>query len=354
MIQPFKSAIFSNEVSSTTSQGSSFTGYVNQGVEWQGELSNAALDEMLWSSVVDVRMLDEGNAQYIVNKRKYFDRAATVGFDTTEPTTAAISQYGTNLIDGVTIAPTRRYKNSLISRFGNRVNRRTLVKDKMEELSFAFGDLVDGFIAETISTGATMTTSTVAGAMVIYSGSKTADSGLIAADVLAIEDINNAESLIRGKYAYYYSGSTFTRSSGTKNPWQNTNAEPYVLVIGPQQLKALRNSSQFTNAAEYGSDSVISNGRILNYLGVKIIVSNNVWSVAAAGTAPDGGGTPTVNMTRCVFMKAKKAFTLVYGQKPTFEQWSEGKYDQEGLKLAGDFDGKVIHDDSILYIDAAD
>ena len=224
----------------------------------------------------------------------------------------------------------------------------------MDEVSFGFADLVDSYISEQISTGAAMTTSTVAGAMVIYGGDATADSELASTDVLSIELINQADALMRGKYAYYWSSGTFTKSSGTKNPWQNTVSEPYVLMIGPNQLKALRGSSQFTNAAEYGSDSVISTGRILDYLGTKIIVSNNIYSVAAAGTAPDGGSAPSVDMTRCVFMKAKKAFTLVWGEKPSFVKFDIHERDQEAVKVRGDFEGKVIHDDSIIYIDVAD
>lgn len=354
MIKTYKNATFANEVSSTTSRGSSFTGYVNQGVKWQGELSDAALDEMLWTSVVDVKMLEEGNAQYIVNKRKYFDRASTYSFDDTEPTTSDISNYGTNLIDGVTIQPEPRYKVARITRFGNRVNRRDLLQDKMEELSFGFADLVDSYISEQISTEATMTTSSIAGAMVLYGGDATADDELASADTLDIDLINEADSLMRGKYAYYWTGGTFTKSSGTKNPWQNTVSEPYVLMIGPKQLKALRGSSQFTNAAEYGSDSVISTGRILDYLGTKIIVSNNVHSVSSGGTAPDGGSSPSVDMTRCVFMKAKKAFTLVWGEKPSFVKFDIHERDQEAVKVRGDFAGSVIQNDSIIYFDVAD
>jgi len=349
-----KHASFANEVSSTTSRGSALSGYVNQGVEWQGELSDGALDEMLWSSVVDVRMLPEGNAQYIVNKRKYYDRASDVSFDTSEATTSDISNYGTNLVDGVVIAPAPYSKAATITNYGNRKNIRDLLKDKMDELSFGMADEVDSYISEQVSTGATATTSTVAGTQVIYGGDATADSGLIAADVMTVEKINEAEAIMRGKTAYYWTGGVFTACSGTKNPWQNTGSEPYVLMIGPQQLKALRGSSQFVNAAEYGSDSVISNGRIVNYLGVKIVVSNNAWSVAAAGTAPDGGSAPAVNMTRCALLKAKKAFTLVYGHKPTFKKWEKAWRDQTGVTLTSSFQGKVIHDDAIIYIDVAD
>lgn len=354
MLNNKKYAAFANEVTTSTAQGSALSGYVNEGVEWQGELSDAALDEMLWASVVDVRMLPEGNAQYIVNKRKYYDRATDVSFDTTEITTSDITNYGTNLIDGVVITPAPYSKAARVTNYGNRRNIRDLLKDKMDELSFGMADEQDSYIATQISTEATATTSTVAGTMTLYGGNKTADSGLTSAEVLTVDKINEAEALLRGKVAYYWNGTTFTRSTGTKNPWQNTNSEPYTLMIGPQQLKALRASSQFVNAAEYGSDSVISNGRIINYLGVKIVVSNNTHTVAAAGTAPDGGSSPSVNMTRCVLMKAKKAFSLVYGHKPTFKKWEMAWRDQVGVTLTSSFQGKVIHDDAIIYIDVAD
>jgi len=354
MLNNRKYAAFANEVTSSSAQGSSLTAHVNEGVEWQGELSDAAIDEMLWLNAVDVRMLPEGNAQYVVNKRKYYERGSSISFDTSEITTTDISNYGTNTIDGVVIEPQPYYKSAAVTNYGSRRNIRNLLKDKMAELSFGFADLSDNYVATQISTGATQTTSTVAGAMTLYGGNATADSGLTSSDILSIDKINEAEALLRGKVAYYWNSGTFTRSSGTKNPWQNTNAEPYTLFIGPQQLRALRASSQFVNAAEYGSDSVISNGRILNYLGVKIVVSNNIYSVAASGTAPDGGSSPSVNMTRCVLMKAKKAFTFVYGNKPTFKKWVDDKKDQEGVTFTCSFQGKVVHDDGIIVIDVAD
>ena len=52
--------------------------------------------------------------------------------------------------------------------------------------------------------------------------------------------------------------------------------EPFALVINSDHKKDLRTDSQFTNAAEYGSDDVVLNGEIGMYLGLRIVVSNTV------------------------------------------------------------------------------
>jgi len=57
-----------------------------------------------------------------------------------------------------------------------------------------------------------------------------------------------------------------------------------VLAIHPKQLKPLLKSSQFTNAAEFGSDSVVRKGLIEEYIGIKIETSTLV-SSATQGVA---------------------------------------------------------------------
>ena len=53
------------------------------------------------------------------------------------------------------------------------------------------------------------------------------------------------------------------------------NFVPQWFFLGTKQRKAYRKDSQFVNAAEYGSDDVISRGEIGNYLGVKVITTTN-------------------------------------------------------------------------------
>jgi N4-gp56 family major capsid protein len=349
----FKKANFASEVTHTTSRGSSTTVYLNQKPVWQGELSDAAKNTMYFLDAVDVRMLPEKHAQYVVNYRKYYPLATSVSFDTSEATTSDISNYGTNLVDGVVIQPTPYSKSAVVTNYGNVQNIRDLIRDKMDELSYALADKVDNYIAAALG-DATETTSTVAGAITLYGGSASADSGLAAGDVLTTELINKAEVVLSGKTAYYWNAGTFTKSSGVKNPWKNEATDPFVLIIGQKQKQALRDSSQFTNAAEYGNRVVISSGEIGDYLGIRVIVSNNVESVAAAGTAPDGGSAPAVDMTRCLLMKGRAAYTFVWGRAPRFSSWELPWRDQKGITLVADFAGSIVHADAVVKIDVSD
>jgi N4-gp56 family major capsid protein len=257
------------------------------------------------------------------------------------------------LIDGVVIQPTPYAKKAAITKYGNNQNFRDLVQDKVDELSYGLADKVDKFIAAAVG-AATETTSTVAGATTIYGGSATADSDLTNADVLTTELVNRAETILSDKYAYYHTGGVFTKSSGVKNPWSNEPTDPYVLVIGPKQRKAFRDSSEFMNVSQYGSDVVISSGEIGSYLGIRIIVTNNALRVAAAGTAFDGGSAPSVDIARCVLMKGRKAYTFVWGQSPTFYPWFNEQRVQEGVTLYAEWSGAVVHADAIVKIDVAD
>ena len=349
----FKYANFANEVTDTTSRGSSSTFYRNQGVQWQGELSDGAKDIMHFLDAVDVRVLPEGNAQYVVNFRNYYPAGSDVSFDTSEITTTDITNYGTNHIDGVVITPTRKYISARITNLSNRRNIRDLVADKREELSFSLADLVDSTIAIALG-DATATVAGTAGAIQLYGGDATSDATLTTGDVLTTELINEADVLLSGRKSYYWTGGVFTLSTGTKNPWKNEARDPFVLMVGQRQKQALRDSSQFTNAAEYGDRIVISSGEIGSYLGIRVIVSNNVESVAAAGTAPDGGSVTTVAMSRCLLMKGKAAYTFVWGQRPTFKSWELPWRDQKGITLTADYAGSMVHNDAVVWLDISD
>jgi N4-gp56 family major capsid protein len=348
----FKHARFANEVTSTTARGSPFTGYALNKVVWAGELVDAAKSSMYFLDAVNVKQLAQGEKSIVIPYRKYFVEGSTVNFDDTEPTTSDMSQFGTNLIDGVVITPSPYYKAAAITGYAAQGNLRDLVADKMEELSYGLANKVDVGIAGALA-AATQTTSAVAGATTLYGGDATSDNGLKSGDVLTTELINKAERILSGKYAYYWNGGTFTKSTGTKNPWSNEATDPYVLMIGQSQKEALRNSSQFVNAAEYGSRVVISSGEIGDYLGVRVIVSNNIPEVAAGGTALDGGSAPSVDMTRCILMKGRKAYTFVWGRAPKFTPWVDERKDQRGITLICDYAGSIVHADAIVHIDVA-
>ena len=349
-----KTANFSGEISNTTARGSSFTGYMNNKVIWQGELSDAARQTMYFMDAVDVRQLPEKSKQYIVPYRKYYPTASLVSFDSSEFSGASdVSNFGTNLVDGVIIEPVPYSKAATIGNYAEWHNIRDLIRDKMDELSYALTYLIDTSIAAALN-AATNTTSTVAGAMVLYGGTATSDAGLSNGCVLTPELVNYADVLLSGKYAYYWNTGTFTKSSGVKNPWKNEPTDPFVLIIGPRQKQALRNSGQFVNAAQYGDRVVISSGEIGEYLGIRVLCSNNVTAAAAGGTAPDGGSSPVVDMSSCILMKGRAAYTFVWGRTPTFLPWQRDWQDTRGITLVCDFAGSVVHADAIIKIDVSD
>lgn len=370
----YKIANFTNEVTYSTSEGSAFSGYLNQKVEWQGELSDAARYTMYFLDAVDVRTLPEKWAQYVVNYRQYYPLQSTVSFDTTELTdsTSQFTNFGTNLVNGVIIRPTPYSKAAVITNYGEYHNLRDLLRDKMDELSYALTDLIDVSIAEGLSSN-NDSTSTVANAIQIYGGSATNDAALTTGMVLTPSLINQAEVLLSSKYQYYWNGSTFAKGTGIKNPWKNEPTDPFVLMIGPRQKQALRDSAQFINASQYGDRVVISSGEIGDYLGIRVLVSNNIPTEAsgAAATAAyvtangsytsnttlDGktsASYPTVDITRCFLMKGRAAYTFVWGRTPQFLTWEKPWADMRGITLVCDFAGSIVHADAMVKIDVSD
>lgn len=352
-IRPLRTANFSNEISNTTARGSSLSAYMLNKVVWQGELSDAARMTMYFMDSVDVRQLPEKSKQYVVPYRKIYPLSASVSFDSSEIYgNTDVSNYGTNNVDGVVIEPTPYSKAATIGNYAEWHNIRDLIRDKMDELSYALTDKIDNYISAALS-AATESTSTVAGATLLFGGSAYSDATLVAGNILTPELINEAEVLLSGKYAYYWSGSTFAKSSGAKNPWKNEPTDPYVLIIGPRQKQALRASGQFVNAAQYGDRVVISSGEIGDYLGVRVICSNNIVTAAASAAGPDGT-TAAVDMSRCIMMKGRAAYTFVWGRTPTFLPWQRDWQDARGITLVCDFAGSVVHSDAILKIDVSD
>lgn len=370
----YRRANFSNEVTSTTARGTSFTGYADNKVLWQGELSDAARMTMYFMDSVDVRTLPEKWTQYVVNYRNYYPLSATVSFDSTELTdsTSQFTNYGTSHIDGVVIKPTPYSKAAVITNYGEYHNLRDLIRDKMDELSYALTDLIDLSISAALS-AANEASSTVSYATQIYGGDTYRDASLTAGCVLTPSLINYAEVLLSQKYSYYWNSSTFTKGTGIKNPWKNEPTDPFVLIVGPRQKQALRDSGQFMNASQYGDRVVISSGEIGDYLGIRVIVSNNVPTEAAGAAASssyitanatysttttlDGktsASYPAVDITRCFLMKGRAAYTFVWGRTPQFLTWEKPWADMRGITLVCDFAGSIVHADAIVKIDVSD
>ncbi len=100
-----------------------------------------------------------------------------------------------------------------------------------------------------------------------------------------------------------------------------TKWKPSLLFISSYQRAILHKSSQFTNAAEYGSNEVVLNGEIGKYLGIKVIETDLTKSYASGAQDTGVGSTPGLwgaDGTSCQLIGVTRS-----GRKPGILAWKE-------------------------------
>ena len=346
------------ETGSSSVTGTSLTAYGLQPVQFLKEIVDAAKKQLFFANFVRQIQAPEGVKDVIIPKRTLYEGSAGVSFDTTERTAADITWTTMDNLDSVTATPTVVLSGYGITKYAIRTNAVNLVESAKEELTYAIGDRLDAAIATALG-DATNSTSTAAGAQTLYGGDATSDNGLAAGDVITTDIVAKAKRYLSDKYFYYrasggYGAETKVTATYFKNPWQNTNDDPFVFFIGPSQEEAFLKDSQFVNAAEYGTDIVIQNGEIGSYLGIRVVTTRNVESVASGGTAPDGGSTCGTDMTRCLLIKPKAACAIVWGRKPEIKAWDYNERDEVRISLVCEYAISTIHTDAVIKIDVAD
>lgn len=340
----------SNETQASTVQGSAISNaYTNQAILFADEILDAAKKRFFFASFINVVFLPQGHKDYVVNKRtKYLGRGG-VTFDTGEATTSDISNTSLSTLDGVTLTPTVVTARFTATNYSIRTNVFNIVSEAKAELSEAIGDRID-FAAAQAFGDATDSADTTQGALNIYGGSGNGGSDELAAgDILTTDLIAESARYLKDSIMFYNNAGTITQATDGKNPWSNTPDDPFVLFIGPAQEMALRKDSQFVNASEYGTNEVVQNGEIGKYLGIRVVVTDNVEQTAAGNSAPDGD-TAAVNTTLCILAKPKKAVTMCWGQEPVIDvadiQWRK----QKSIVLECAYDIDVVHDDAVIKV----
>ena len=136
---------------------------------------------------------------------------------------------------------------------------------------------------------------------VVYGGDATKPSELTTGDKITTDLVADAIKLVK-----------------------DNNYVPALLFIKPAQENVFYKDSQFTNAAEYGSNEVVLNGEIGKYLGVKVITSTLTQSYAASGqdkgiSGADGVWGAAGTSCQLIGFTAgkKKPITLAWKQKPS-------------------------------------
>lgn len=342
-----------DEITDSTSRGTSGTMYSNQGIMYGGELTPAAQKTLVFLSAVEERKVTEGNGQFFARYRPILDDGDSVDFDQNEGVTDALSNYAGNFKSGIWITPVPYHKKITIGYVADYKNIENISEEQMDQLSYIFADEVDQYIANALA-DATEMTNTVRGAQVLFGRGKTSDDAITTADTFDISLLNEAETRLGMKTGFYWNSGTLTKSAKAKNPWKNSPEDPYVLIIGKQQKKAFRESSNFLSAAEYGSNMPLLSGEIgMTLMGVRVVVSDNVPEIAKSSEAWDGTTNTTTDIARCFLLKGRAAYVFVWGKEPTTEILPVPGYLRKELRMWGMYKGSVLHADAIIKIDVA-
>jgi len=343
-----------NETISTSMQGTAISAYGLRPVEFIREIVEAAKVQLYFREFIRVMYAPEGVKDVSIPKHNKYLGNAGVTLDSAEATDSDISNTVLNSYGSVTVTPTPHYGKFTITDYAARTNLVNLVEAGRDELTYAIGETVELAIVTAIN-AATVATNSVVGAQTIYGGTATSDSTLALGDVLTTDMVAQAARLLKDKKLYYWNSTTFTKAGVTKNPWANTADDPFVLFISPSQEEVLRKDSQFVNAAEYGSNVIVQNGEIGQYLGIRIVVTPLLTSTSGTSAGPDGTNvTSGVTMTRCILMKGKKAAVLVWGQEPMVEVARIPWRAQKVVVLQTAYAASAVQADAIVFLDVSD
>lgn len=346
----------------TAAGSTTFTAYPLQPAVWLKEIVDAAQNRWHFMDVCYVTRTQQGQKDIVLPYRTKYLGASGITYGTASPTDGtALTATAIDNLDGVTLTPTVQASRVSIANYALKINAVDLMRAAQDELVYSLGDKVDTYIATTIG-NATSATSSATGAQSLYGGDATSDTTLAAGDVLTTDLVATARKLLMSKNKQYRASTGVGGGYGAiqaatiaGNPWMPSADEPFVLFIGPAQEEAFLKDSQFVNAAEYGGREALLNGEIGRYLGIKIVVTNNVEQVASGAEGPDAEtANAGANMTRCIMLKAKRAIAFAWGQEPTLSFFDNTPQISKDVVLEAAYIASVVHSDAICFIDVAD
>lgn len=347
-----KKVIELGDTTTSDVRGTSGTTYMLQPTKWLTQINEAAKKRLYFTQFVYQTTLQNGQFDTVIPYRSAY--LSTMTDVTAEGN--AVTYTDLNNIDGIRLQPSPHSYGIAISNHALRTNPVDLVSAAREQLTYYAGDVVDQAVA-TAMRDATAATNTARGVSIVYGGSGNyKEASLAAGDIFTPEMVADAKrKLMSSKQTYSNYSSAFAISSAAKNPWMPDPADPFVLFIAPEQENALLKDPQFTNAAEYGSNKVIANGEIGEYLGVKIVVTDNTPSYASGDSCTDGGsGTWAVNGHRCIMAKPKAAAAIAWGHQPDLHVFDYPSELETRLVLEMAYATDTIHDDAIVWLPVAD
>jgi len=318
-----------------------------QAKQWLKIIVDTAQKEMHFLQLVQQYTLQPGWKDLAVPIRSDFISS----WQSSASEGSAVNYTQMDTLSTVTFTPSDSNYGIAISNRALRISNINLITAARDELTYKYKDLVDQAIRTAIL-GATDADSDTKGAQSLAGGDASGygdtTTDVTDGDIITTDMVARARRLLMSTNCYYWSGGSMSKSSATKAPWVPTPAEPFVLVIAPEQQEAFLKDPQFINAAEYGAREPILNGEIGNYLGVKIVVSNNL---PAKTSSDDGWNT---NGHVCFLLKAKRCAGLTWGQRPRLKIIDYPSELEKRIILEMAYQAKVLHADAVVKLKVAD
>ncbi len=262
-------------ITDTSGFNSIATGVV--GKVWLDELIAAAKKKMFFEQFAYVAVAPKGNKDVAVPIY-----TTNLSFDITTTQATIRTMTVVNNLTTVVFTPSTK-------KMGVQIAKDVIRTSQIDTVRFAREQLVyDSSLTIDKAFDTALKASTV---NVLFGGGRAAVTDMVAGDTLDTDIIARANRTLK---AY---------------GWYPETDKPFALFIPAISEEALIKDSQFVNAAEYGSNEVVMNGEIGRYIGIKVISTEQ----CSAGTFNALAGH------FCYLLKAKVAYGIVYGEKPTID-----------------------------------
>lgn len=349
----------------STTRGDSLSTYELLPTKWIKNLVDAGKADMRFLQVVQQEMLPRGNNMAVIPRRKTY-------LDDSDWETSAAEYTGTDEVDwtdidtpdGIQITPTTYNYGVAVTNDSLWRNALPLVRYMREELAYKYENSVDTSIrnallgtvdSSTAVIGATEMDNSTAGMQTIFGGDATdTTDSLDSGDTITTDLIAKGRRLLQSTKGYYWNSNSWTASATPKNPWSS----PYVMFIAPEQEETLLKDSQFTNAAEYGSQEIVLNGEIGRYLNTKIISTTKTPDIDDNDYIYVSGDGSTTQFDTdahvCAIVKPQKCGAIVWGKKAEFKVYEDDDTDQTKLRLKMMYGASAVQSDAIVRIVVAD
>lgn len=288
-----------------------------QGKEWIKAVLATAKKKMFFEQFAYVTRTSKGNKDVAVpisTVKKQFNVTSTQAVDRT--------MTEIDNLNAVVFTPVTEKLGAIIS-------KDVVQTSQVDVVAFAREEMADDAALRIDSAFATAINAASSPAAVLYGGDATSTGTLEAGDVITPSLVAKAQRFLKA------------------NSWYPEPDKPFVLFIPAVAEEAFLNDSQFVNASEYGDNTVVMNGEIGRYLGIRVVVTEQVPSAANWGSGALAGHT-------CILAKAKVSYGIAYREQPTAD-WEYDK-DKAAWKIYLDmaFQCKTLQESALVLIRVSD